>query len=62
MALIDKDHPLWKTTQTFFAVVGIGILVWHLEHGASGVDADAVVAGGGGLAVASKLLWQSLKG
>lgn len=60
--LPDKDHPLWKTAQTACAVIGIGILVWHLEHGASGVDADAVVAGGGGLAVGAKLLWQSLKG
>lgn len=58
----DKDHPLWKTLQTFFAVVGVGILVWHLEHsGVGNPDIDSAV-GTGGLAVGIKLLWQSVKG
>lgn len=58
----DKDHPVWKTLQTAFAVIGIGILVWHMEHAPQALDTDSVVAGGGGLAVGAKLLWQSVKG
>ena len=57
----DKDHPLWKTLQTAFAVVALCVLVWHVEHSGAAVDADAVI-GGGGVVVASKLIWQALKG
>lgn len=60
MSLWDKDSPVWKTLQVMFSVIGIGILVWHMEH--TGVDGDSVVFGAGGGAVGVKLLWQLLKG
>ena len=61
MGLWDKDSPVWKTVQTIFAVLGIAILVWHVEHsGVGSPDVDSVV-GSGGLVVGVKLLWQSLK-
>ena len=58
----DKDHPVWKAVQSAFAVVALIVLVWHVQHPVpGGIDADAVV-GTGGLAVATKLIWQALKG
>ena len=52
----DANAPMWKALQTLFAVMGIAILVWHVEHGGVGSpDLDAAV-GSGGLVVGVKLL------
>lgn len=60
MNMPDPEGAKWKAIQTVAAVMGIAILVWHIEHrGVTGPDADAVV-GVGGLGVGLKLLWQSI--
>lgn len=60
MTLWDKDSPMWKTLQMLFSVIGIGILVWHMEH--TQIDSDAAVFGMGGTAVLGKLVYQLIKG
>jgi hypothetical protein len=60
----DKDHPVWKTLQIAFTVIGLVVLVVHGVDGAHDGAVDVSDVGGvASVGVGVKLLLQQwLKG
>lgn len=52
--LPDKDHPAWRVAQAIVTVVGLMVVVWHLDHAPhkDGVDSTEII----GSALALKLV------
>ena len=58
---IPVSHPIWKIVQSFIALVGIAVFaIYGLDH-VPALDLDSA-AGLGGAAIASKLIYQLIKG